>query len=117
MSEHNTSGSAQKWYDSGHASLCVLGGICDRAASLSCWRTACGCREVLKYTPIQKPDALRRPVSWHQSGVAYEYGRGRVDVALTTAFGLPGCAEQSVIADTLDASHRRMSRMPGGSYC
>lgn len=25
MSEHNTSGSPQKWYDSGHASLCLLG--------------------------------------------------------------------------------------------
>jgi len=28
----------------------------------------------------------------------------RVDPALCTAFGLPGCAEQSVIADTLDAA-------------
>ena len=28
----------------------------------------------------------------------------RVDVALTTAFGLPGCADQSVLADTLDAA-------------
>ena len=25
MSEHNTAGSQPKWYDSGHASLCVLG--------------------------------------------------------------------------------------------
>ena len=28
----------------------------------------------------------------------------RVDVALTTAFGLPGCADQSVLADPLDAA-------------
>ena len=28
----------------------------------------------------------------------------RIDPALLTAFGLPGCAEQSSIADTLDAA-------------
>jgi hypothetical protein len=28
----------------------------------------------------------------------------RVDMALSAAFGLPGCAERSVLADTLDAA-------------
>src|SRR5207237_4744939 len=31
----------------------------------------------------------------------------RIDSALITAFGLPGCADQSVIADTLDAVTER----------
>ncbi len=45
-------------------------------------------------------DALCRPLSWDEGGLTYRHHRS----TLTTAFGLPGCAEQSVLADTLNAA-------------
>jgi Transposase DDE domain group 1 len=61
-------------------------------------------QKVLKYTPIQKLEMLFVGVLSGIKAVSHTMTSVRVDVALTTAFGLPGCAEQSVLADTLDAA-------------
>ena len=105
MHQHNTVVSHQKWFDSGHASLCVLGkylrqiGFFDpveRRVHLE--------QKVLKYTPIQKLEMLFVGLLAGVKAVSQTATTVRVDVALTAAFGLPGCADQSVLADTLDAA-------------
>ena len=105
MSEHNTSVSAQKWYDSGHASLCVLGTYLRQIGffeplekRVQVWQ------KVRKYTAVQKLEMLFVGLLAGIKAVSHTSTVVRVDAALTTAFGLPGCAEQSVIADTLDAA-------------
>ena len=57
-----------------------------------------------QYTPVQKLEMvfvslLAGAKTVYQTGTTL-----RVDPALQAAFGLPGCAEQSVLADTLDAA-------------
>jgi len=61
-------------------------------------------QKVLKYTPIQKLEMLFVGLLAGIKAVSQTATTVRVDVALTTAFGLPGCADQSVLADTLDAA-------------
>jgi hypothetical protein len=105
MSEHNTSGSAQKWYDSGHASLCVLGKYLRHIGFFEPLEKRVHVQQkVLKYTPVQKLEMLFVGLLVGIKAVSHTSTTVRVDVALTTAFGLPGCADQSVIADTLDAA-------------
>jgi hypothetical protein len=74
MQHDNISVSHQVWYDSAHASLCVLG------------------------------VHLRRIHFSGAKAVSHTATTVRVDPALIAAFGLPGCAEQSVIAATLNAA-------------
>ena len=61
-------------------------------------------QKVLKYTPMQKLEMLFVGLLAGIKAVSHTATTVRVDSALTTAFGLPGCADQSVIADTLDAA-------------
>jgi hypothetical protein len=105
MSEHNTSVSAQKWYDSGHASLCVLGAYLRQIGFFEPLERRVHLRQkVLKYTPVQKLEMLFVGLLAGIKAVSHMATTVRVDAALTSAFGLPGCADQSVIADTLDAA-------------
>lgn len=105
MYQHNTPVSQQKWYDSAHASLCVLGTYLreigffepvERHVHLQ--------QKVLKYTAVQKLEMLFVGLLAGIKAVSHTATTVRVDVALTSAFGLPGCADQSVIAQTLDAA-------------
>jgi Transposase DDE domain len=105
MHQHNTRVSQQKWYDSAHASLCLLGTYLreigffepvERRVHLS--------QKVLKYTAVQKLEMLFVGFLVGIKAVSHTATTVRVDAALTSAFGLPGCADQSVIADTLDAA-------------
>jgi len=102
---HNTPIAHQKWYESAHASLCLLGTYLrqidffepiERRVHLH--------QKVLKYTAVQKLEMLFVGFLAGVKAVSHTSTTVRVDTALTTAFGLPGCADQSVIADTLDAA-------------
>ncbi len=105
MSEHNTSATPQKWYDSGHASLCILGKYLRQIGFFEPLERRVHIQQkVLKYTPIQKLEMLLVGVLTGIKAVSHTATTVRVDVALTAAFGLPGCADQSVLADTLDAA-------------
>jgi hypothetical protein len=105
MSQHNTSATPQKWYDSGHASLCILGKYLRQIGFFEPLEKRVHIEQkVLKYTPIQKLEMLFVGVLAGIKAVSHTATTVRVDVALTAAFGLAGCAEQSVLADTLDAA-------------
>ena len=105
MSQHNTSATPQKWYDSGHASLCILGKYLRQIGFFEPLERRVHLEQkVLKYTPIQKLEMLFVGLLTGIKAVSHTATTVRVDAALTAAFGLPGCADQSVLADTLDAA-------------
>ena len=105
MHQHNTRVSQQKWYDSGHASLCVLGQYLRQIGFFEPLERRVHLEQkVLKYTPIQTLEMLFVGLLTGIKAVSHTATSVRVDVALTAAFGLPGCADQSVLADTLDAA-------------
>jgi hypothetical protein len=108
MSEHNTSATPQKWYDSGHASLCLLGKYLRQIGFFEPLERRVHIEQkVLKYTSIQKLEMLFVGLLAGIKAVSHTATTVRVDVALTAAFGLPGCAEQSVLANILDAAGER----------
>ena len=105
MQQHNTVASQPKWYDSGHASLCVLGKYLRQIGFFEPLERRVHLEQkVLKYTPIQKLEMLFVGLLAGIKAVSHTATTIRVDRALTAAFGLPGCADQSVLADTLDAA-------------
>jgi hypothetical protein len=105
MHQNNTVVSQQKWYDSAHASLCILGSYLRQIGFFEPMERHVHLRQkVLKYTAVQKLEMLFVGFLTGIKAVSHTATTVRVDVALTTAFGLPGCADQSVIADTLDAA-------------
>lgn len=105
MHQHNTVGSPQKWYDSGHASLCILGKYLRQIGFFEPLERRVHLKQkVLKYTPVQKLKMLLVGFLAGIKAVSHTATTVRVDRALTAAFGLPDCAEQSVLADTLDAA-------------
>lgn len=61
-------------------------------------------QKTLKYTPVQKFEMLFVSLLAGAKAVSHTNFTLRADPALYRAFGLPGCAEQSVIAETLDAT-------------
>src|SRR5215469_9764304 len=95
----------RKWYDSAHASLCLLGTyLCQLEFFKPLEEQVKIQQKVLTYTPIQKLEMLFVGLLAGIKAVSHTATTVRVDSALTTAFGLPGCADQSVLADTLDAA-------------
>ena len=105
MHQHNTVRSQPKWYDSGHASLCVLGKYLRQIGFFEPVEKRVHIEQkVLKYTPIQKLEMLFVGFLAGIKAVSHTATTVRIDRALTAAFGLPNCAEQSVLADTLDAA-------------
>jgi hypothetical protein len=61
-------------------------------------------QKVLKYTPVQKLEMFLVAVLAGAKAVSHTATTVRLDPALISAFGLPGCAEQSSIAETLNAA-------------
>jgi hypothetical protein len=61
-------------------------------------------QKTLKYTPIQKLEMFFVALLAGAKAVSHTNTTVGVDPALCTAFGLPGCADQSVIAATLNAA-------------
>jgi hypothetical protein len=93
------------WYESGHASLCVLGPYLRRTGIFAALEERVHIKQkVLKYSAVQKLEMLFVALLAGAKAVVQTGTTLRVDPALCRAFGLPGCAEQSVIADTLDAA-------------
>lgn len=105
MRNDTTATRDRKWYDSAHASLCLLGAHLRRIGFFRPLEAGVRIKQkVRKYTPVQKLEMLFVALL---AGAKAVYQTGtllRVDRALQVAFGLPGCADQSVIADTLDAA-------------
>jgi len=61
-------------------------------------------QKVLKYTPVQKLEMFLVGVLAGAQAVSQTATTVRLDPALVSAFGLPGCADQSSIAQTLNAA-------------
>lgn len=61
-------------------------------------------QKVIKYTPVQKLEMFLVALLAGAKAVSHTGLTVRVDPALVSAFGLPGCADQSAIAHTLDAA-------------
>jgi hypothetical protein len=61
-------------------------------------------QKVRKYTPVQKLEMVFVSLLAGAKAISQTGTTLRVDPALQAAFGLPGCAEQSVLAQTLDAA-------------
>jgi hypothetical protein len=105
MQHHNTSATARTWYDSGHASLCLLGVYLRRMGFFKPLEAHVQIQQkVLKYTPVQKLEMFLVAVLAGAKAVSHTATTIRLDPALIRAFGLPGCAEQSSIAETLNAA-------------
>ena len=91
--------------ESGHASLCALGGHLRRVGFFRPLIEQVHFKQkVLVYTPTQKLLMVFVAVLAGAKAVAHADTTLRLDPALQRAFGLPGCAEQSVLADTLNAA-------------
>jgi len=102
---HDTMSHEQKWHESGHASLCLLGSYLQSRDFFRPLETHVHLHQkALKYTPVQKLEMLFVSLLAGAKAVSHTNWTVRPDPALYQAFGLPGCAEQSVIADTLDAA-------------
>ncbi len=105
MQHHNTSTSRRVWYESGHASLCLLGVKLRRMGLFKPLEAHVKIRQkVLKYTPVQKLEMFLVGVLAGAQAVSQTATTVRLDPALVSAFGLPGCADQSSIAQTLNAA-------------
>lgn len=96
---------ARRWYDSAHASLCVLGAHLCLVGFFRPWAEQLRLKQkAVKYTPVQQLTMLFVALLAGAKSVYHVGTTLRVDRALQAAFGLPGCADQSTIADTLDAA-------------
>jgi hypothetical protein len=105
MIQENTSPDARVWHESNHASLCLLGSYLQNNGFFQPWEARLHLQQkALKYTPVQKLEMLFVSLLAGAKAVSHPNFTLRVDPALYRAFGLPGCAEQSVIADTLEAA-------------
>jgi hypothetical protein len=93
------------WHDSGHASLCALGAYLRQRGCFDPLVERVRIKQkTLKYTPAQKLLLLLVALLGGAKAVAHTGTTLRVDPALQRAFGLPGCADQSVLAETLNAA-------------
>ncbi len=108
MQYRNTSATAPMWNASGHASLCLLGVHLRRMNFFQPLEAHVKIEQkVLKYTSVQKLEMFLVGVLAGAKAVSHTDIAVRLDPALISAFGLPGCAEQSSIADTLNAATER----------
>jgi hypothetical protein len=105
MQHHTTSATNRIWNESGHGSLCVLGVHLRRIGFFQPLEAHVKIgQKVLKYTPVQKLEMFLVGVLAGAKAVSHTETTVRLDPALISAFGLPGCAEQSSIAETLNAA-------------
>jgi hypothetical protein len=105
MIQDNTNTQRRIWHDSAHASLCALGAYLRRRDFFRPLEQGVHIRQkVLKYSSVQKLEMFFVGLLAGAKAVSHTTTTVRVDPALIAAFGLPGCAEQSVIAATLNAA-------------
>lgn len=102
---HDTMSSQPKWHESSHASLCLLGSYLHEKDFFQPLDTRMHLHQkTLTYTPVQKLEMLFVSLLAGAKAVSHTNFTLRADPALYRAFGLSGCAEQSVISETLDAT-------------
>jgi hypothetical protein len=105
MSHDSRISSERKWFDSGHASLCALGAYLQHIDFFGPLHEHVRLKQkVLKYRPVDKLLMVFVSLLAGAKAVSHRGTTRRVDPALQRAFGLPGCADQSVLADTLNAA-------------
>jgi hypothetical protein len=105
MQHHTTFYAQRTWHESGHASLCLLGVHLRRKGFFKPLEAHLKIgQKVLKYTPVQKLEMLLVGVLAGAQAVSQTAITVRLDPALISAFGLLGCADQSSIAQTLNAA-------------
>lgn len=105
MHHHTHVPSERKWFDSSHASLCALGTHLQRIDFFRPLHEHVRLKQkVLKYRPVDKLLMVFVSLLAGAKAVVHSGTTVRVDPALQRAFGRPGCAEQSVLADTLNAA-------------
>src|SRR5437879_3803258 len=89
---------------SGHASLAALGQYLNQIDLLSPLREKVQIKQkAVKYTPLDKLRGAFVLLLTGAQRMVQINTTLRADPALCQAFGLCGCAEQSVVQDTLDA--------------
>lgn len=105
MSQSTTSTHARTWYESAHASLCLLGAYLRQTGFFRPLEEQVQIQQkAVKYTAIQKVEMFFVALLAGAKAVSHTNLTVRVDPALCQAFGLPGCADQAGIAHTLDAA-------------
>jgi hypothetical protein len=105
MQHHNTSASRRVWQESGHASLCLLGVKLRRMGLFKPLEAHIKIgQKVLKYTPVQKLEMFLVALLAGAKAVSQTATTVGLDPALISAVGLPGYADQSSIAQTLNAA-------------
>src|ERR671932_2324690 len=105
MSDHTPFGSERTWFESSHASLCALGSYLRQIDFFAPLEQHVHLHQkVRKFTPSQKLEMVFVALLAGAKAISHTGTTLRVDPALQRAFGLPGCADQSVLAETLDAA-------------
>src|SRR5919202_1038388 len=105
MSQHTPARAKRTWWESSHASLCALGSYLRQIAFFTPLEQHVHLRQkTVTYTPIQKLEMIFVALLAGAKAISHTGTTLRVDPALQRAFGLPGCADQSVLAETLDAA-------------
>ncbi len=105
MCHHTQPDAERKWYASSHASLCALGSYLRLIGFFTPLEQHVHLHQkTVKYTPIQKVEMVFVALLAGAQAIAHTGTTLRVDPALHRAFGLPGCADQSVLAETLNAA-------------
>lgn len=111
MAEGSTAARQRKRHDTGHASLCVLGPHLRRTGLFRPLEEGLKLEQkVLKYPPVQQWEMLFVALLAGAKALSQTSATLRVDAALQAACGLPGCADQSVIADTLCVQYSQACR-------
>src|ERR671928_1860368 len=105
MSQHTPSSLERTWLASSHASLCALGAYLRQIDFFAPLEARVHLHQkTVKYTPIQKIELVFVALLAGAKAIAQTGTTLRIDPALQRAFGLPGCADQSVLAETLNAA-------------
>src|ERR687886_805358 len=105
MSQHTPACPARTRLESSHASLCALGSYLRQIDFFAPLEAHVHLKQKgCKYTPIQKVEMVFVALLAGAKAIAHTGTTLRIDPALQRAFGLPGCADQSVLAETLNAA-------------
>src|SRR5919199_1492114 len=105
MSDHTPARPERTAFESSHASLCALGTYLRQVGFFAPLEARVQIKQkVCKYTPIQKVEMVFVALLAGAKAIVHTGTTLRVDPALQRAFGLPGCADQSVLAETLNAA-------------
>src|SRR5919202_3993610 len=105
MSDHTPSSVERAAFESSHASLCALGTYRRQIGFVAPLEQHVHLHQkVRKFTPSQQLEMIFVALLAGAKAIAHTSTTLRIDPALQRAFGLPGCADQSVLAETLTAA-------------